>query len=320
MIKPDSSAFPEAGAFRARLASGELSDAFAQSYGLLAAHGRNVRRAYRLEPDGRVSDMSWRTLCVLAVAEERADLAERKAADLARFVGRATDIAEGPNGAGLRSADMRSARETGESLRGLARCLASGDAAGAISALAGVAHGAWRMNGDADASKRGHAACAASLARAEGDKAALMAETALSLADRKQLAGSPFSAARCAARLLETWHANKSPATLGAAIGAAVELERQACASAAEARDATAALHSLQAVNAANAEARAKAERESAAYREQRDAEGARAVAAERQLAEYRTLMAALPLGMARAYPAAFPLLRAYLADLESAK
>lgn len=106
-------------------------------------------------------------------------------------------------------------------------------------------------------------------------------------------------------------------ADLAGAIDALCELERQACEKAGEARDATAALHSLQSVNTANAEARAKAERESAAYREQRDSEGARAVAAERQLAEYRSLMAALPLGMARAYPAAFPLLRAYLADAE---
>lgn len=59
---------------------------------------------------------------------------------------------------------------------------------------------------------------------------------------------------------------------------------------------------------------------EVAEYRRQRDAEGARAVAADRQLAEYRSLMSALPLGMARAYPAAFPLLRAYLADSESDK
>ena len=320
MIKPDSSAFPEVGAWRAHLANGELSDAFAQSYGLLAAHGQNVRRAYQLCDGGLVLACSWRTLSRLAPADERADAAERKAGDLARFTGRATDIAEGPNGAGLRAADMRSARETGESLRGLARCLQAGEIAGAISALAGLAHGAWRMNGDAEASKRAHATCAASLARADGDKAALMAETALSLADRTQLRGSPFSAARCLARLLETWHANKAPAQLGAAIGAAVELERQACAAAGEARDATAALHSLQVVNAANAEARANAERDCATYREQRDAEGARAVAAERQLAEYRALLAALPLGLARAYPAAFPLLRAYLADSESAK
>ncbi len=83
-------------------------------------------------------------------------------------------------------------------------------------------------------------------------------------------------------------------------------------------------------------------------YRTQRDAEGARAdkaerlaqsrleeaadfrlkhmVAAdradkaERQLAEYRAILAGLPFGITRAYPAALPLLRAYIADLESGK
>lgn len=90
-------------------------------------------------------------------------------------------------------------------------------------------------------------------------------------------------------------------------------------------------------------------------YREQRDAEGERANKAEalaasrlaeavqyrqweasalelvakreaerdaalRQLAEYRSLMSALPAGAALAYPAAFALLRAYLADVESDK
>lgn len=43
-----------------------------------------------------------------------------------------------------------------------------------------------------------------------------------------------------------------------------------------------------------------------------------RAEKAESQLAEYRSLMAALPAGMALRYPAALPLLRAYLSDTES--
>lgn len=126
------------------------------------------------------------------------------------------------------------------------------------------------------------------------------------------------NAARIAGRYLESFAESRKPADLAGVFDALRELERQACEKAGEARDATAALHSLQSVNAANAEARAKAERESAAYREQRDPEGARAEKAGRQLAEYRSLMSALPAGMARAYPAAFPLLRAYLADVES--
>jgi hypothetical protein len=44
-----------------------------------------------------------------------------------------------------------------------------------------------------------------------------------------------------------------------------------------------------------------------------------RAKAAERQLAEYRAILATLPYGMARAYPGALVLMRAYLADVESA-
>lgn len=111
----------------------------------------------------------------------------------------------------------------------------------------------------------------------------------------------------------------------------------------AEARDATERSHKLAARNAMQettirtywrelGELRgkvAKQAEEIEAYRMQRDSEGAKgtrwkatAVAAETEanayaskLANYRALMAALPLGLALDYPAALPLLRAFLAD-----
>lgn len=86
----------------------------------------------------------------------------------------------------------------------------------------------------------------------------------------------------------------------------------------AEARDSTESLHAINAELAEAREALADWHGKALAYQEQRNAESARAVKAERQLAEYRSLMAALPAGMAFRYPAALPLLRAYLADTES--
>ena len=320
--KPLATEFPNPGAWRARLANGELSDAFAQSYGLAAAHGRDVRRAYRLAPDGRVEDMSWRTLQRIADAEERCDAAEAKAGAWDRLATRAREIADGPNGAELRASDLANARHIGDVFRGLANGLADGNAAGASASLAGLAHGAYRLAGDALAIRRTNATLTANLAQADkaaGERnAAVTQAAALSLADRTQLRGSPFPAARCAARYLESFANGRDVADLAGAFDAFRELERQACEKAGEARDATAALHSLQSVNAANAEARAKAERESAAYREQRDSEGARAAKAERQLAEYRSLMRELPAGLALRHPGALALLRAYLADVES--
>lgn len=103
--KPIATDFPEAGAWRARLADGTLSDAFAQSYGLLAAHGEAIRRAYQFDGT-RVHDRSWRTLTAIAAADERADAAERTldrlaemAADVrASFAGKALAEGKTPHG------------------------------------------------------------------------------------------------------------------------------------------------------------------------------------------------------------------------------
>lgn len=136
--------------------------------------------------------------------------------------------------------------------------------------------------------KASNATLTASLAQADRTHveraAAIRQAVALSQADAKQLAGSPFAAARIAARYLAAFDKNSDVTDLQGATDALVQLEAQACGKAIEAREATEALHALQNVNVANVTARAVAERDSAIYRDQRDAANARAVKAERAL------------------------------------
>ncbi len=274
--KPLANEFPEVGAWRARLADGSLSDAFAQSYGLLARHGADVRRAYQLDDSGRVLDCSWRTLSRIAAADERAD-------GLAAFVDSLAEMAGACRssfaGKGLAEGETAQESVIAGALDKLALAFHDRDrnAAGVqLSDIVAQSYALGRMRAGSEAGKRRwRDACEKS--EADANRLALELE-----AEREERA----TAFRSRDALLEAHNQDMAMERAGRAR----ERDR---------------------ANAAEAEL-SRADSRLRVACDQRDK-------AERTLAEYRTVCAALPFGMARAYPAAHSLMRVYLADVESA-
>lgn len=187
------------------------------------------------------------------------------------------------------------------------------------------------LDSNAALSRGAHAKCAESLARADSRLASILMAATLTGERATALKDSRYPPARCAFAYLEAFRQSGDASTLECALDAVIELARLAADADSEVRELKASLET------------ARAERD--AYRKQRDEQGERATEAEalaasrlaeavefrtstlgeagradkaeRQLAEYRTLMSALPAGLALAYPVALPLLRAYLADAE---
>lgn len=297
--------------------SADLADLAASDSPHAADLARNLAALRRGEPSAFAAVVASASLLESNAALNRG-AAKASAELVAKLATDAANVAGSMNGDALRASDVAAADGMAAAMEMLARGLAESDYPAAYNGLCQLLANGRKLADLLAGSKAAHATCAASLSAADSRLANLYGAAAFSLADRTQLRRSPFAAARIAGRYLESFAESRKPADLAGVFDALRELERQACEKAGEARDATAALHALQSVNAANAEARAKAESDVAAYREQRDAEGERAAKAEWRLADYRALLAPLPFGLTRAYPAALPLLRAYLADVES--
>ncbi len=250
---------------------------------------------------------------------------------LAKLAADVANVAGSMNGRKLAESEVTSASGLAGELERLARGLAESDYPESYAAVCQIGAQGVALLRTLEASKASHATCAASLAQADAKHveraAAIRDAAALSLADRTQLRGSPFAGARILARYLAAFAEKADVTDLAGAIDAAVQLEREACDKFGQLRAADENAHAYKAQRDAESARAVKAERlaetrlaEHVAAERANLANAERADAAERQLAEYRSLMAELPAGLALRYPAALHLLRAYLADVESAK
>lgn len=246
---------------------------------------------------------------------------------LAKLAESAGNVAGSMNGATLRDSEVTSANALAAELDRLARGTAAIDWPETYAALCQIGAQGVALLRTLESSRTAHATCAASLARAESRLATHINAAEMSQADATQLRGSPFPAARTAARYLAAYTAGGDATNLNCAVDALLELERQACEKAGQLRAADENAHAYKAQRDKESARAVAAERlaesrlaEAAEFRGKHCDAEARAEAAERQLAEYRSLMSALPAGLALRDPGALALLRAYLADAESAK
>lgn len=169
--KPHASDFPAVGSYRAHVALSEgLTDAYATSYALLSAWGDKVRRAYRLEADGRVCALSWRTLTVVAAADERADALAHKLDRMAEACGA---VRSGFAGKSLAESNLAQGGIIAQALDKLALACHDRDTAAFATALSDISAQSYALERMTDGYRKGKARWQEACEKSERDANAL---------------------------------------------------------------------------------------------------------------------------------------------------